>query len=158
MAMLSETERKTLQYHRLDDMNAKARGNMYYRIRQKLKDSVDYLRDMNLTLAQIDKNHIQDGLSLAHLDEALKLTEKMIRVLDISPVERQRSGVGYVTRTIEYKQFLDEDGRYNVTERRIRSEVATREDEQKAQMVLDHIDRLQRYMTLDDAERSPYRR
>jgi len=156
--MLSKQERDTLQYHRLDDMNAKARGNMYYRIRQKLKDSIEHLIDMNLVLQRIDRPHVKDGITLAHLDQAITLTEQLIRVLDVSPIERDGNGIGYVTRTIEHKKTLDPERQYYIIDRVIRSELPTAEDEQKAQMVLDHIARLQRYMTPGDAERSPLRR
>lgn len=158
MTMLSKQERDTLQYHRLDDMNAKARGNMYYRIRQKLKDAAFFLSDMNLALKEIDKPHVQEGITLGHLDQALKLTEKMIQVLDVSAVERYGDGIEYVTRTIEHKKVLDPVRKCYITERVTRSEPATSEDRQKAQMVLDHVARLQQYMTPGDAERSPYRR
>ena len=156
--MLSKQERDTLQYHRLDDMTAKARGNMYYRIRQKLGGSVHYLADMNLALRRIAKPHVREGHTLGHLDQALKLTEEMIRVLDVSALERHGDQTDYVTRTIEHKKVLDLTKQCYITERVTRSEPATSEDRQKAEMVLDHIARLQQYMTPGDAERSPYRR
>lgn len=135
LPMLSEQELEMIR--NLDDMNPKARGNMLYRIRQKMKASLDDLNEIILALDNMPSKSAQKVVTDEHVAATFALSEKLVDVLGYAPVE-VFGGQRYVTRTTEV-QTSNQPG---VEKRTITTNPASSTDAARVLLVKNHVARL----------------
>lgn len=122
---------------KLDRMDPKARGNMLYRIRQKMKVSLDDLNEIILALDHMPAKSAEKVVTDEHVAAAFALSEKLVDVLGYAPVE-VFGGQRYVTRTTEV-QTSKQPG---VEKRTITTKLASATDAARVLLVKNHVARL----------------
>ncbi|HNR59174.1 MAG TPA: hypothetical protein PKJ51_12025, partial [Methanothrix sp.] len=83
--MLSLQEREYLA--RLDDLPPRTRGNMLYRIRQKVTAALEETIDIIWALDAMPPKSARNALDDKHVATVFALSEKMVEVLGYAPIE-----------------------------------------------------------------------
>ncbi|MDF0591787.1 hypothetical protein [Candidatus Methanocrinis natronophilus] len=150
--MLSQQEREYLA--RLDDLPPRTRGNMLYRIRQKVAAALDETADIILALDAMPPKSARNALDDKHVATAFALSEKMVEVLGYAPIE-EFEGRRYVSRPKSIKTTRQGAHDPPIQERTIVTTPASELDEARAHLIAVHLAKLAPYASRPETTRSP---
>ncbi|MDF0591854.1 hypothetical protein, partial [Candidatus Methanocrinis natronophilus] len=150
--MLSPQEREYLA--RLDDLPPRTRGNLLYRIRQKVAAALDETADIILALDAMPPKSARNAMDDKHVAAVFALSEKMVEVLGYAPIE-EFEGRRYVSRPKSIKTTQQGARSPPIHERTIVTAPASENDEARAYTVAVHLARMAPYTTPPGPARSP---
>jgi hypothetical protein len=136
--MLTSTERGQLKDR--DALKPKTRGNLDYRIAQKVKHKLEELKEINEALCSIPEKNARRVLTDEMVASALQLAENMIKMLNYAPVEKGPRGQLFVC-VSEEMPSKDSDSQKFEVERR----PPTPQDVARHLLLEDHIKALQKF-------------
>jgi hypothetical protein len=149
--MLSLQEREYLA--RLDDLPPRTRGNMLYRIRQKVTAALNDTDEIIWALDAMNPKSARKALDDRHVAAVFALSEKMVEVLGYAPIE-EFEGRRYVSRPKSIKTTRQGAHDPPVQERTIVTSPASELDEARAHLIAVHLAKLAPYASPPGPARS----
>lgn len=152
LTMLSPQERENLA--RLDELSPRTRGNLLYRIRQKVATALDDTDEIIWALDVMTPKSARNALDDRHVAAVFALSEKMVEALGYAPIE-EFEGRRYVSRPKSIKTTRQGARGPPIHERTIVTTPATELDEARSHLVAVHLAKMAPYTSRPESARSP---
>lgn len=138
--MLTDKQKKDLENR--GNVDPKAKADLNYRISKKLEKTLQELKEINYMIGQLPRGTSQRVVNFDDLLEAAVLTESLLDLLDVAPIQSRPMTTGdFVARYLPVKPEGDGEIAYLVQAR-----PATEQDKRVAYFMRLHISRMERFL------------